>query len=192
MTETRQAGGVGGAEGLARALRERARSAATAVLREGLEEIDERHGRGVADEVAGLIDVGRVFEGLVEREMPAGENREPGEGGYAREGRGNPLTNAGYEAYDGRDGSGGSVAREDRAAYEGREGRGGPVVRDSRDASGGRAGFEGHEGRGGRAGFEGRESHEGRERPAARRGRTGRGNHDEDDEPWEFKPLTSL
>ncbi|MCR6482954.1 hypothetical protein M8542_08990 [Amycolatopsis sp. OK19-0408] len=51
---------------LARALRATARTAATTALREGLEEIEERHGRDVADEVAGLVDVDGVFAGLRE------------------------------------------------------------------------------------------------------------------------------
>ncbi|MGW4488303.1 hypothetical protein ACWEOE_31205 [Amycolatopsis sp. NPDC004368] len=69
MTEPRRAGGT--PDELARALRDRARAAATAALRAGLEEIDERHGRGVADQVAALIDVAEVFAGLTERAAPA-------------------------------------------------------------------------------------------------------------------------
>ncbi|MFI5564450.1 hypothetical protein ACIA2T_34595 [Amycolatopsis japonica] len=57
-------------EQLARALRTTARNAATAALREGLEDIEERHGRRVADDVAGLIDVDGVFTGLRETESP--------------------------------------------------------------------------------------------------------------------------
>lgn len=59
-------------EELARALRTTARNAATTALREGLEEIEERHGQHVADEVAGLVDVDGVFDGLRE---PAGRRR---------------------------------------------------------------------------------------------------------------------
>ncbi|MEV4603479.1 hypothetical protein AB0K15_39620 [Amycolatopsis sp. NPDC049253] len=73
MTESRRAGET--SEELARTLRARARNAAVAVLREGLEEVDERHGRGVADEVAGLIDVAEVFAGLADREVPARGSR---------------------------------------------------------------------------------------------------------------------
>ncbi|UMP07296.1 hypothetical protein [Amycolatopsis sp. EV170708-02-1] len=57
-------------EQLARGLRATARNAATTALREGLEDIEERHGRRVADEVAGLIDVDGVFAGLRETESP--------------------------------------------------------------------------------------------------------------------------
>ncbi|MEV6898887.1 hypothetical protein [Amycolatopsis sp. NPDC051372] len=74
MTESRRAGET--SEELARTLRARARNAAVAVLREGLEEIDGRHGSGVADEVAGLIDVAEVFTGLADREVPARRSRE--------------------------------------------------------------------------------------------------------------------
>lgn len=71
MSESRRAGGPDRtAEELARALRARARSAATAALREGLEDIDDRYGQHVADEVAGLIDVAEVFAGLADRDVP--------------------------------------------------------------------------------------------------------------------------
>ncbi|WIX77128.1 hypothetical protein QRX50_37860 [Amycolatopsis carbonis] len=83
MTESRRAGET--AEELARTLRARVRNAAVAVLREGLEEVDERYGRGVADEVAGLIDAAEVFAGLADREVPARGSRE---GRVSREGRG--------------------------------------------------------------------------------------------------------
>ncbi|AXB42450.1 hypothetical protein [Amycolatopsis albispora] len=53
-------------EELARALRAKARAAATAALREGLVDIDERHGQHVADEVVGLLDLPDLFEGLLE------------------------------------------------------------------------------------------------------------------------------
>jgi hypothetical protein len=59
------------AEELARTLRGQARSAATTSLREGLEDIEARHGQHVADEVAALIDVPGVFDGLTERAAPA-------------------------------------------------------------------------------------------------------------------------
>jgi hypothetical protein len=59
-------GSDGTSEELASTLRTKARSAATAALREGLEEIDARHGQRVADEVAGLIDVAEVFAGLTD------------------------------------------------------------------------------------------------------------------------------
>jgi hypothetical protein len=59
------------AEELARTLRGQARSAATTTLREGLEDIEARHGQHVADEVAALIDVPGVFDGLTERAVPA-------------------------------------------------------------------------------------------------------------------------
>ncbi|HWD06048.1 MAG TPA: hypothetical protein VG674_26755 [Amycolatopsis sp.] len=65
MTETGRS-----AEELARELRATARAAATAALREGLEDIDTRHGRHVADEVAELIDVEAVFKGLTEEAAP--------------------------------------------------------------------------------------------------------------------------
>lgn len=59
---------------LARTLQGRARSAATTVLREGLEDIEARHGRPVADEVAALVDVAGVFDGLASRAAPARED----------------------------------------------------------------------------------------------------------------------
>jgi hypothetical protein len=55
---------------LARALQGQARSAATTALREGLEDIEAQHGQHVADEVAALIDVSEVFDGLTERAAP--------------------------------------------------------------------------------------------------------------------------
>ena len=61
-------------EELARALQGRARSAATTALREGLEDIEARHGRHVADEVAALVDVAGVVDGLAERAAPARED----------------------------------------------------------------------------------------------------------------------
>ncbi|MFI7121319.1 hypothetical protein [Amycolatopsis sp. NPDC049868] len=68
-------------EQLARTLRATARNAATTALREGLEDIEERHGRRAADEVAGLIDVDGVFAGLRETESPrrSGDDDEPWE-----------------------------------------------------------------------------------------------------------------
>lgn len=57
-------------EDLARTLRVEARSAATTALREGLEDIEDRHGQHVADEVAALIDVAGVFDGLTDRAVP--------------------------------------------------------------------------------------------------------------------------
>jgi hypothetical protein len=67
MTEPRR-GAARNADGtpeeLARLLKAKARSAAIAALREGLEEIEGRHGQHVADEVSGLVDVGAVFDGL--------------------------------------------------------------------------------------------------------------------------------
>ena len=56
---------------LARTLQGQARSAATTALREGLEDIEARHGRHVADEVAALVDVAGVFDGLADRAAPA-------------------------------------------------------------------------------------------------------------------------
>ncbi|AUI59598.1 hypothetical protein [Amycolatopsis sp. BJA-103] len=55
-------------EELARTLRATARTAATGALREGLEEIETRHGQHIADEVAGLLDVDGVFAGLRDTE----------------------------------------------------------------------------------------------------------------------------
>lgn len=66
MNESRRAGAP--AE-LACALLATARSAATAALREGLEDIEERHGRHVADEVAGLLDVAEVYAGLADHDV---------------------------------------------------------------------------------------------------------------------------
>jgi hypothetical protein len=82
MSEPRRAGARGAESGgtseeLARALLTRARSAATAALREGLEDIDDRHGQHVADEVAGLIDVAEVFAGLADDDVrPRGNSRD--------------------------------------------------------------------------------------------------------------------
>jgi hypothetical protein len=53
-------------EELARELRSTARNAATTALRNGLEEIEERHGQHVADQVASRVDVDGVFAGLRE------------------------------------------------------------------------------------------------------------------------------
>jgi hypothetical protein len=54
---------------LARTLRAKARSAATTALREGLEEIDDRYGQRVADEVANLIDIAEVFAGITDPDV---------------------------------------------------------------------------------------------------------------------------
>lgn len=72
VSESRRAGARGSAgssEELARALLAQARSAATAAVREGLEDIEERHGQHVADEVAGLLDVAEVFAGLADHDV---------------------------------------------------------------------------------------------------------------------------
>ncbi|MEU8638159.1 hypothetical protein AB0C38_38765 [Amycolatopsis sp. NPDC048633] len=62
---------------LARTLQGQARSAATTALREGLEDIEARHGQHTADEVAALIDVAGVFEGLTDRPAPVrGDDRD--------------------------------------------------------------------------------------------------------------------
>ncbi|MGW4526404.1 hypothetical protein [Amycolatopsis sp. NPDC004378] len=53
-------------EELAIAVRDQARSAATLALRKGLEDVEDRYGQHVADEVAGLVDVDGVFAGLNE------------------------------------------------------------------------------------------------------------------------------
>ncbi|WP_037370698.1 hypothetical protein [Amycolatopsis orientalis] len=68
-------------EELARGLRSAARNAATAALRKGLEEIEERHGQHVADQVVGLVDVDGVFAGLrePERARRSGGDDEPWE-----------------------------------------------------------------------------------------------------------------
>ncbi|WP_328647768.1 hypothetical protein OHS58_08275 [Amycolatopsis sp. NBC_00348] len=66
MNESRRAGG---SEELARTLLATARSAATAAVRAGLEDIEERHGQHVADEVAGLIDVAEVYAGLADHDV---------------------------------------------------------------------------------------------------------------------------
>jgi hypothetical protein len=70
------------AEELARALRDQARSAATTALREGLEDIEARHGRHVADEVAALVDVAGVFDGLTERAAPARRDERDDDGAW--------------------------------------------------------------------------------------------------------------
>ncbi|WP_328609918.1 hypothetical protein OG943_12590 [Amycolatopsis sp. NBC_00345] len=77
MTEPRR-GGSRNSDGpdrtpeeLARLLRAKARSAAASALREGLEEIEDRYGQHVADDVAGLADVDEVFAGLADREAEA-------------------------------------------------------------------------------------------------------------------------
>ncbi|WIV53693.1 hypothetical protein [Amycolatopsis nalaikhensis] len=62
-------------EELAAALRATARSAATSALREGLEDIDDRYGHDVADQVAGLIDVAEVFAGLTDPNVRGGRTR---------------------------------------------------------------------------------------------------------------------
>ncbi|HEY3712693.1 MAG TPA: hypothetical protein VGL64_25170 [Amycolatopsis sp.] len=51
-------------EELASLLKAKARSAAVAALREGLEEIEGQYGQHIADTVAGLVDVTEVFAGL--------------------------------------------------------------------------------------------------------------------------------
>lgn len=63
MTDSRRGSGETPEE-LASALRDQARSAATTALRTGLEDIEDRHGHHVADEVAALVDVDGVFAGL--------------------------------------------------------------------------------------------------------------------------------
>ncbi|NBH03593.1 hypothetical protein [Amycolatopsis sp. SID8362] len=63
MTDSRRGSGESPEE-LANALRDQARSAATQALRTGLEDIEDRHGQHVADEVAALVDVDGVFAGL--------------------------------------------------------------------------------------------------------------------------------
>ncbi len=60
-------------EELASALRATARAAATAALREGLADIDDRYGLQVADEVLGLIDIADVFAGLVDEDQVSGD-----------------------------------------------------------------------------------------------------------------------
>jgi hypothetical protein len=86
MTESRRAGarssGDRTTEELAGALRAQARSAATTALRAGLEDIEERHGQHVADEVAALIDVDEVFAGLTEKAVPARRHDEDDDGPY--------------------------------------------------------------------------------------------------------------
>jgi hypothetical protein len=77
MTESRRAGSDGRTpEELAGALRAQARSAATTALRTGLEDIEDRHGQHVADEVAALVNVDEVFAGLTEKAAPARRRHE--------------------------------------------------------------------------------------------------------------------
>ena len=67
MTEPRRGAARnsdGTPEELARLLKAKARSAAIAALREGLEELAGRHGQQGADEGAALVDVAAVFAGL--------------------------------------------------------------------------------------------------------------------------------
>lgn len=67
-------------EELAEVLRAKARAAATMALREGLEDIDDRYGMQVADEVVGLIDIADVFAGLVDEDQDSSDGvYEPGE-----------------------------------------------------------------------------------------------------------------
>ncbi|QFU89406.1 hypothetical protein [Amycolatopsis sp. YIM 10] len=66
--------GSGSPEELARELRAKARVAATAALREGLVDIDNRHGQHMADEVVALLDIGDIFDGLVEAGRGTGED----------------------------------------------------------------------------------------------------------------------
>ena len=75
MTESRRGSGETPEE-LASALRDQARSAATTALRAGLEDIEDRHGEHVADKVAALVDVDRVFAGLAEKPDPARRRAE--------------------------------------------------------------------------------------------------------------------
>lgn len=75
MTDSRRGSGETPEE-LASALRDQARSAATTALRAGLEDIEDRHGQQVADEVAALVDVDRVFAGLTEKPAPARRRRD--------------------------------------------------------------------------------------------------------------------
>lgn len=64
-------------EELAAALRAKARAAATAALREGLVDIDNRYGQHVADEVVGLLDIADIFDGLVEKGREPADDDEP-------------------------------------------------------------------------------------------------------------------
>ncbi|MGC7096066.1 hypothetical protein ACPZ19_15445 [Amycolatopsis lurida] len=64
----------GSPEELAKELRAKARAAATAALREGLVDIDNRHGQHMADEVVALLDIADIFDGLVEAGKGAGED----------------------------------------------------------------------------------------------------------------------
>ncbi len=86
MTESRRAGARSSEDRtpaeLADALRAQARSAATASLRAGLEDIEDRHGQHVADEVAALIDVDEVFAGLTGKPVPARRHDEDDDGPY--------------------------------------------------------------------------------------------------------------
>ncbi|WP_143263885.1 hypothetical protein [Amycolatopsis kentuckyensis] len=70
MTDSRWGSGETPEE-LASALRDKARSAAATALRAGLEDIEDRHGQHVADAVAALVDVDRVFAGLTGKPAPA-------------------------------------------------------------------------------------------------------------------------
>jgi hypothetical protein len=79
MTDSRRGSGET-PEALASALRDQARSAATTALRAGLEDIEDRHGQHVADEVAALVDVDGVFAGLTEK--PARRRDEDDDGPY--------------------------------------------------------------------------------------------------------------
>ncbi|MFJ7212915.1 hypothetical protein [Amycolatopsis sp. NPDC098790] len=81
MTDSRRGSGETPVE-LASALRDQARSAATLALRTGLEDVEDRHGQHVADEVAALVDVDGVFAGLSDpvtarRARPQAEDDEP-------------------------------------------------------------------------------------------------------------------
>ncbi|MEU0796599.1 hypothetical protein ABZ342_41610 [Amycolatopsis sp. NPDC005961] len=67
---------------LAGTLQSQARSAATTALREGLEDIETRHGQHVADEVATLIDVDGVFDGLTEHAAPARRGERDDDGAW--------------------------------------------------------------------------------------------------------------
>ena len=66
-------------EELAKALRAKARAAATAALREGLVDVESRHGQHVADEVVGLLDIADLYQGLVEpgRDSDSAEDDQP-------------------------------------------------------------------------------------------------------------------
>ncbi|WP_290050888.1 hypothetical protein [Amycolatopsis solani] len=79
MTDSRRGSGETPDE-LASTLRDRARSAATTALRSGLEDIEDRHGQHVADQVAALVDVDGVFAGLTGK--PARRRDEDDDGPY--------------------------------------------------------------------------------------------------------------